>query len=178
MNKILSAVAPLTLLFIHCAALAQSRFEEEFDDRDKPWLEITVQIPPTPKAENLIQFEVGPTATHRFFVDARSLAIGSDGVIRFTSVLKTAGGAENISYEGIRCTSMEKKTYAFGHKDGKWTRSRRDQWEPITRTIANSYHAVLAQEYFCSSKVIAGNAEELLDRLRSKRPQQTDMRIE
>lgn len=149
---------------------AQSQFEEEFDDKEKPWEEIAIQLPAPPAAENQLPFYVGPIATQSFAIDAQSLTVGTDGVIRYTLIAKSAGGATNVSYEGIRCQSYEKKLYAFGHPDGKWSRSRRDKWEPIFTKIANRQHAALAEDYFCQGTMVAGKAEEILERLRTKRP--------
>jgi hypothetical protein len=151
-------------------ASAQTRFDEDFDDTSKPWQEIAAQLPAPPKPENLLRFNAGPTATQTFAIDAQSLTVGADGVVRYTLVSTSAGGAQNISYEGIRCASKEKKLYAFGHKDGQWGRSRRDQWEPITQTVANQQHAALAQDYFCDGQSVAGNADDILRRFRNNRP--------
>jgi hypothetical protein len=113
---------------------------------------------------------ISATATQSFAIDARSLTVGADGVIRFTLVATSPAGAKNISYEGIRCASFEKKLYAIGHSEGRWSRSRRDQWEPIVRNAANRQHATLAQDYFCENKSVAGNAETMLARIREDRP--------
>lgn len=159
-----------SLLALGCVVShAQSRFEEDFDDREKSWQEIAIQLPAAPKQENLLEFYVGPIATQTFAIDAKSLSVGNDGVVRYTLVSRSAAGAENVSYEGIRCESFEKKLYAFGQKDGRWTRSRRDRWEPITGTIANRQHAALMQDYFCVHKTIEGNAEQIVRRIRDKR---------
>jgi hypothetical protein len=167
-QKILVALA-LQFTFA-LAAHAQSRFEQEFDDEAKPWQEIAAQLPALPMPENLVPFYVSPTATMKFAIDSKSLAAGSDGVMRYVLVSRSAAGAENISYEGIRCESSEVKLYAFGHKDGTWGRSRRDKWEPILEKTSNRQHAALAHDYFCNSKVIASSVPEILDRMRSQRP--------
>lgn len=165
----------LTALMLNMgAALAQNRFEDDFDDPDKPWQEITVQLPAAPKKEDLLQFTVGPTTSHIFSIDVKSLTVGSDGVIRYTLHAKSAGGAESISYEGIRCQSYEKKLYAFGQRDGSWSRSRRDKWENITATVANRPHAALAKDYFCTHQVISGSASDIIERMRSNRRLQDD----
>jgi hypothetical protein len=151
-------------------AYAQSQFEEDFDDSGKTWQEIAVQMPATPSSENLIPFYVSPTATQNFAIDEKSLSVGKDGVIRYTMVATSPAGARNISYEGIRCETFEKKSYAFARTDGSWARSRRDQWEPIVRKAANRQHGVLAIDFFCESKCISGNRETILGRLRSNQP--------
>jgi hypothetical protein len=152
------------------AAQAQSRFEQDFDDDVKSWQEIATQIPAIPQPENLIPFYVSAITTIRFAIDSKSLSIGSDGVVRYTLVSKTAAGAENISYEGIRCQTSEVKLYAFGHKDGTWGRSHRDKWTPIVDQGINRQHAALVNDYFCDNKIVRANVDEILDRMRSKRP--------
>lgn len=161
----------LAILFCMAgSAGAQSTFEEDFDDGEKPWTEITIQLPAAPAPENLLPFFVSATATQEFAIDSKSLTLGADGVIRYTLLTTSASGARNISYEGIRCQSYEKKLYAFGHVDGTWSRSRRDKWEAIRSNAANRQHAALAQDYFCQGLTIAGTAQKMLDRLRKKQP--------
>jgi hypothetical protein len=162
--------AALAAFFCAPPAFAQSQFEEDFDDAGKTWQEIAVQLPAAPGAQDLIPFYVSPTATQNFSVDEKSLSIGKDGVIRYTMVATSPAGAKNISYEGIRCETFEKKSYAFARADGTWARSRRDQWEPIVRNAANRQHGVLAIDFFCESKSISGNKETILQRLRANQP--------
>ncbi len=170
-------VNPLTCLafamsMLACGAVkAQAQFEEEFDDTEKPWQEIAVQLPAVPLAENLIPFEtISAIATHSFAVDAKSLTAGSDGVVRYTLIATSPSGAKAISYEGIRCHSFERKLYAFGQPNGTWSRSRRDQWETIPRHTTNNHHATLALEYFCDGRAIAGGASEIIYRLKWQQP--------
>lgn len=150
-------------------AHGQSQFEEDFDDEYTPWQEIAVQLPAAPQTANLLPFYVSGTATQSFAIDANSVSVGRDGVIRYTMVSTSPGGARNIRYEGIRCKTFEKKVYAFGQPDGTWSRSRRDQWERIAQNAANRQHAILAKEYFCRNLTIAGTAESMVARLRSQR---------
>jgi hypothetical protein len=162
-------VTGVTLLLAGAAACAQSRFEEDFDDKDQAWQEIQIQLPAVPVAENLLPFYVSATATQAFAIDAKSVTAGPDGVIRYTLVARSPQGASNVSYEGIRCASFERKLYAFGQADGSWSRSRRDQWERINDGNANRQHAALAKDYFCLEKTVAGKAEEMVERVRRQR---------
>lgn len=152
------------------SAMAQSSFEEDFDDGDKPWQEVAIQLPAAPVQRNLFPIFVSATTTQAFAVDANSLTLGADGVIRYTLVASSPSGAKSISHEGIRCTSFEKKIYAFGQPDGSWTRSRKDKWEPIRSNAANRQHAALAQDYFCLGLTVAGKQEEMIERIRKQRP--------
>lgn len=165
-----SSTVCLALLAASSALHAQSQFEQDFDDKDKPWQEVAVQLPTTPKQENLLPFYVSATATQTFAIDSRSLSVGADGVVRYTLVTTSESGARNISYEGIRCASYEHKLYAFGRPDGSWSRSRRDQWEQINSNTANRQHAALFKDYFCTGQSVAGNAEEMIRKIKSGRP--------
>jgi hypothetical protein len=166
-KRLAQKLVGLALLLTMGAALAQS-FEEDYDDESKPWQEIAVQLPAPPKDENLLPFYVSATATQKFFVDAKSVSVGSDKVVRYTLVSLSQEGAKNISYEGIRCETFEKKIYAIGEDDGRWVRARRNQWEGIIRGFANRQHAALAKDYFCENQAVAGSAEKIVDRLKSK----------
>lgn len=162
-------VATILLAMTANAAIAQTRFDEEFDEENKPWQEIAVQLPAAPLSENLMPFYVSPTATQSFAIDAKSLTIGSDAVIRYTMVSVSSGGAKNVSYEGIRCESLERKLYAIGREDGSWTRSRRDKWERIVSNAANRPHAALAQDYLCEGRTVSGKSEVIVSRLRQQK---------
>jgi hypothetical protein len=164
-----SATILLALCFPPLLAMGQMRFEEDFDDPNKRWEEVAIQLPDAPKPENLLPFEVS-IASQQFSVDAASLTVGSDGVVRYTVVSTSSAGARNVSYEGIRCSSLERKLYAFGQPDGSWSRSRRDRWESVRGSSPNRYQATLAYEYFCEGRTVAGRADQMLTRLRYKRP--------
>lgn len=165
-KHVIIATAAAALLTLGAAVHGQSRFEEDFDDKDKPWQEVAVQLPPAPQQGDLVRFYVSATATQSFAIDTRSLSLGPDGVIRYTLVAVSDAGAKNVSYEGIRCATYERKLYAFGREDGSWSRSRRGQWERISSNAANRHHAALAKDFFCLEKTISGSAEEIVLRIR------------
>ena len=90
--------------------------DDEFDENKVEWKEIEAKIPPYPKDGNLVQFDAGPASPHRFYIDTQSLSIGDDGVVRYILVVKAAGGAVNVTYEGIRCESREQKVLRRGSR--------------------------------------------------------------
>lgn len=163
---VVTVYACLAGLALASPAHAQSRLDDEFDDEKKPWQEIAVQFPAMPTDANLLPFDVSATATQRFAIDPKSLSIGSDAVIRYTLVTQSAAGARNVSYEAIRCASLEYKIYALGHADGTWSRARRDQWQPIVNNAMNRQQAALVQDYFCLANSPASSVAEMLRRLR------------
>jgi hypothetical protein len=113
---------------------------------------------------------VGGASPHRFYVDARSLSVGEDGVVRYTLVIKAAGGATNVTFEGIRCELRQQKYYAVGRADGSWVRARNPQWRRIEGQDVNRHHSVLYAEFFCSGKQPHTSVREVLQLLRNSPP--------
>jgi hypothetical protein len=77
------------------------QFDFEFES-DKPWVELSAQLPPYPKAENLAEFNVSSATRNRHFVDTESISVGEDKVVRYAVVIEAAGGARYVSFEGMR----------------------------------------------------------------------------
>ncbi|MEW5769371.1 MAG: CNP1-like family protein [Pseudomonadota bacterium] len=129
-------------------------FEYDFDENTKAWQEIQAQLPPYPKAGDLVEFTVSPTASNRYYIDFNSINLGGDGVARYSMLIRSPAGAETVSFEGMRCETGERKLYAFGHADGKgggtWSRNRYAKWEPIPVRQATSHQRELFFHYLCS----------------------------
>lgn len=129
------------------------------------WKEAEFRLPAYPSSADLMALDVRSPTRARFFIDARSLSLAEDGVVRYTLVVRGAGGAENVSFEGIRCATAERKLYALG-RSGEWVPSRSDAWHWITDNALNRHHAVLAKEYFCPPGAVRPSLSEILDLLR------------
>ena len=121
-------------------------FDAEFEE--KPWAEIEVQLPAFPETENLIAFRVGYHTDTKYLIDGNSLSVGPDGVIRYTLMVISASGAKNISYEGLRCVTAERRLYAFGRSDKTWSKARTNQWVRLQGST-NTHHVDLYSNYFC-----------------------------
>lgn len=148
------------------AAAQWDGWDYDFDQEKKPWIELQAQIPPYPKPQNLIEFEAGAASPHRFYIDSESISVGGDGAVRYTLVMRTAGGATNVSFEGMRCETREQKYYATGRSDGSWARARNPQWRHIEFQEVNQQHWTLYSDFFCKGKVAVKSAKEALDRLK------------
>jgi hypothetical protein len=107
-----------------------------------------IDPPPYPKGARLLEFGVLDAGGFHFFVDGATLSVGKDGVVRYVLVARSPEGAQNVSYEGIRCASAEHRTYAFGRPDGSWSASRAG-WRPLDAPSAQRRHTTLYREYFC-----------------------------
>lgn len=158
--------APLFFAAVSTLALADIQFRN-WDDPDAPkWEEEYTRLPGLPDEAQLIEFTVSAAASNRFFIDGRSIEPGKDGVIRYTLVVKTAGGATNITHEGIRCQTREVRIYATGRTDGSWGRARLSEWRPIENKTVNRHHAALLRDFFCPGGIPIYDAEEGRNALR------------
>ena len=163
--------AMLSLLPAASAVAQWEGWDYNYDREIMPWAEMQGQLPAFPAEQNLIPLNVSAVTPHRFFVDAASVSAGSDGVVRYTLVIRTAGGSTNITFEGIRCQSREQKYYAIGRSDKSWARARNPQWRPIAFRDVNAQHLTLYSEFMCRGKFMMESAEQIVQALR-RGPQQ------
>ena len=140
----------LLLLLWAGSALAEFSFEYDFDANVKPWKEIQAKLPAKPEQADLVEIPLDTRSPHHYWVDKSSVSVGEDKVVRYTMVIQTAGGARDVSYEGMRCDKGEAKTYAFGRPDGEWVRNRYATWRPIRFRVRNDYQGELFSHYFCT----------------------------
>jgi len=160
--KILTAL----LLMLPLTVYAEwGQFDFEFES-EKPWVELSAQLPPTPKAENLVEFNVSSATRNRHFVDTASISVGEDKVVRYTVVIEAVGGARNVAFEGLRCATGERRLYAYGQPDGTWSKARNAQWEGIKFRSLLSYHKALYEDYFCPDGINVRDAKEAVRKLR------------
>jgi len=169
----LSAVTAVVAFAASTIAPQSDRWEQwgvDFDEGKKSWKEIEGMIPPYPRPEHLVPFEGGGASPHRFFIDAQSLSVGEDGVVRYTLLVRTAGGATNVSFEGMRCETREQKYYALGRADGSWVRARNPQWRRLVTQSVNRHHDVLYADVLCLGKSPITTTREALQRLKYGHP--------
>ena len=183
MKKIL-----LLLCFLTLAACGTQKALKGFDsdfDSSKPWAELQTQLPAYPKAENLLPFDAGPASDNLHYIDAPSIAVGGDGVVRYTLVIKSPTGAMNVTYEGMRCATdgkresarldllilkfqvTEKRLYAIGRDDETWVRARVSKWEELEDVSQHYAQRALARYFFCPANSIVRNEKEAIQALKS-----------
>ena len=162
-----SALALIMAAVFTSGVHAQSKdWEAEFDEEKKGWQEIQAQIPPYPKPENLIRVQTGSASGHQFFVDPTSISIGQDQVVRYIAVIKTAGGATNTLFEGMRCETKEQKLYAIAHRDGTWVRARASKWEHVYLKDLTPYRHTLYHDFFCANGKTPAPVRQVVDALK------------
>jgi len=140
-------------------------------DRQPIWKENTVDtLPPLPQAGDLLPFDVSQNTPLKFFVDAKSLEVGADGVVRYTVVVTSPAGARNVIYEGIRCDTYEWRQYAGLNADHDgWDRTIENDWRRIENGELNAYHSALYQDYFCANKMPMAKTKVIIENIRYHR---------
>lgn len=138
-------------------------------EADLDWKEGEVAMPPPVEESRLRAIYVSAATPNRFFVDQGSLSVGDDGVVRYVLVVRTPGGAENLTFEGIRCATGERRIYASGRKDGGWVAMKRSEWQPIGDNAYNRPRAALAYDYLCDGPAPPRDREHALRLLQSRR---------
>lgn len=135
-----------------CAAGPEPVSDREYDPGERPWQEIEATLPVYPDPGDLIEFRVSPAVNLRYFVDAKSISVGEDRVVRYTVVIRSPQGAENVMFEGLLCGRVLRKLYATGNRDGSWTPARTPEWERITSNRQSMYQQILYQDFFCPGR--------------------------
>ncbi|HKC31129.1 MAG TPA: CNP1-like family protein [Burkholderiales bacterium] len=154
----------LLVLVIAGCAPTQPVSDWERQNRQSLISEDTAPPPPYPRQADLIEFYVSPTAEFKYFVDARSLSVGADRIVRFTLVARSPSGVDNVSYEGLRCP-REHRLYAVARAEGSWS-GRDSDWREFARGTSLGWQYALAQHFFCPHRDPIRSATEGIDALR------------
>jgi hypothetical protein len=143
-------------------AAPTDRYEELTGDQDdfeadvKEWKEFRTQIPPVPAddAWTPVRLDSLPENLHAY-LDMNSLNLSDkDFVVRYWLLIRSDKGGYTATWEGIRCSSGEYMTYAWGYK--KRTPSVREvkqpRWRPLGGQKSGNYRQELAQDVFCAGE--------------------------
>ena len=113
-------------------------------------------MPTYPQAAALLRFPTDWTS-HTVLIDQRSLSIGEGGVVRYVLVVRSPSGAESVSFEGMRCATGERQTYAYGRNagdSGTWSAARNAGWTVVADRGINRYYFEFWRDVFCDGKQV------------------------
>ncbi|MFQ5642184.1 MAG: CNP1-like family protein [Thiogranum sp.] len=139
-------------------------FNPGYVGEDKPELkEDTVHFPSWPSASDLIEVDLAlPGFPYTLLVDEKSLSVGADRVVRYTAILRSAAGVDNVSYEGISCNRGEVRRYAYGSR-GQFRPVRTTEWRYVRKQGQDRYRDALIENYFCP--LPGGDRDEMKARI-------------
>lgn len=161
---LIAAVVATSVAIIAAPVYAQGNDKTGDEKVVKVWVDSPIVLPPAPATDNLLRFYSNDNQS--FFIDSKSISIAGDGSLRYTLVSTSQAGAKNVSYEGLRCDTNEKRLFAFGRADGSWSNSRRNTWDEFSNKGVNKQHSTLAWDFVCDGSSIAGNVDKIIQRIR------------
>jgi hypothetical protein len=127
-----------------------------------------VEAPPAPafSLDGLIPLDT-PRSGLRFGVAPASVALGSDGIVRYVVVATGPSGAVNAMYEGIRCNTGEYKVYARHNPGSGWVLARDPQWQPLQSAPMPRHALTIARTGACIGHGTAASAAKVVSDLRA-----------
>jgi hypothetical protein len=142
----------LTLCTLGSAFAYNPLAKEESNDYTPPsegWQERAVEIPQGFDPDDLQTFTLrGRQDRFEYAIERSSLQVEQDGVIRFLLVIRSAQGAVNSSYEGLRCGHRLVKVYAYGSGSGLIPLTT-PEWQEIPKE-SSGYQAILYDDLLCN----------------------------
>jgi hypothetical protein len=140
-----------------------------------PWEEIETKIPPYPDNGDLMELQLDdPNNRFTYYMDEESLSVSdSDYVVRYTLVIESKRGIRNIFYEGMRCNTLEYKTYAFGTGKGKFRPSRKPEWKSMIDSGYKKLRMDLMEFYLCDERRLPRKKHEIVTRIKHPSPNET-----
>ena len=129
-------------------AFAAGAGHAQLSPPDPDWKEVDAPPPARLRTDRLIRIEL-PESALRFGVDPASIALGSDGIVRYVVVATSSTGAVNAFYEGVRCSTGEVKVYARHTPDSGWVPLKDAQWGSLHDTRPSRHSLVIARTGAC-----------------------------
>ncbi len=141
--------------------------EAEPPPPEEGWQESLIELPPFPRAQDLIPFRADMgDADYTYYIDVNSVFLAADEVLRYTVIIQSPAGGSNIVYEGIRCATDEIKTFAYGTKNGRFERMADPKWIYVHTGGVMGYRTSLVEIYVCDDETgWAMDSDAVLERL-------------
>lgn len=127
---------------------------------DNPdWVEAQVPPPPAFSKDHLIPIDMPVHVTVKVGVDPSTIAVGSDGVVRYVIVMTNTTGSTSAMYEGIRCITDEFKTYARLGSGGQWNVVGNPEWKGLGDNMPSRHAWAFARQGGCINRLATSQRE-------------------
>jgi hypothetical protein len=172
----LSATIAATLLMALVVNVAIAEKRDEYgvriqepygpDPDKKGWVEALVKPPPYPKEKDLKTLDIDtPEVPYRYLIDAATLEVYKDGVVRYSLIVESPSGTRNVFFEGYRCRDNQYKVYAFGTQDGTFREARKPGWKQLTGGSVAQSRRQLGRRYLCNDLGFPYKRKEIMNRV-------------
>ena len=114
-----------------------------------PWVELPITPAPAFSRDKLIAIHMPEGLSMSVGVDPDTIAVGSDGVVRYVVVMTSRSGGFNAFYEGIRCITHDVKTYAYRTSSSDWIPFNQPVWRDLNDTMPSHHAMAFARDGAC-----------------------------
>lgn len=159
----LLALRVLCLGMALSGALAQAQLK----DLDPDWKENDVTAIPAFDVSRLIEIDMGRRFALTYAIDPATLSLGSDGILRYVMVARSASGAVNAFYEGLRCETAEGRVYARHNPSSGWQSADASKWQPLRETAGMLHVLRFARQGGCDGAGPARSVSAVVRQLKS-----------
>ena len=135
---------------------------------DPDWKELEAPPPPAFEVSRLVPFDVSINSALQFGVDAGTINIGRDGVVRYVIVARSTSGTINAMYEGLRCSTGEMRTYARYNASGGWGRAENNDWRSMWGSSPSRHTLMFAKQGGCTGNATPRSVDEIVRSLRNQ----------
>jgi hypothetical protein len=156
----------LDRLFALALLAGASAVQAQLAPLDPDWREVEAPPAPTFSLDGLVSLDT-PRSGLRFGVAPATVALGSDGIVRYVVVAMGPSGATNAMYEGIRCNTGEYKVYARHNPGSGWVIAKEPQWQPLQAAPMPRHALTIARTGACVGHGTAASAAKIVNDLRS-----------
>ena len=143
------------------------QFDDPNDMEDpEPWKEGAVTLPAYPQDGDLVEMTI-PSRGNRFttYIDAKTLQVGEDGVVRYVVVIRSDRGVDNVVAEGLRCETREYREYGYGTGDKFEAVDRK--WRVIMATPGPfGYRMAMSDDFACQYSRRPYDRDTILKRIK------------
>ncbi len=150
-------------------------FSEDYKDNegveDYVWKEGSKQLPDYPQDKDLLEISGPPSyRNYQYLIDGKNLSVGADGVVRYSIVIRSPSGSDNVMFDGIRCSKRHMKNYAYGTTDmegkKKFIQRENPVWKPFRSSGVTGYGPILARNYFCNFESTILTRHEIIQNIK------------
>lgn len=156
--------AGVAICLAAASTMAAAQTAEEARDT---WRESAPSLPTKLNLDRVVTFELGRSGNLTFGIEPDTLRIDSDGVVRYAFVARSASGAVNVLYEGVRCQTGEVKLYAHWDQGIGWTWVANSEWKPLSFQGTTRRAMQMARGGICAQSTPNGSPTRILDTLRN-----------
>ena len=135
-----------------------------------------IEAPPLPAQpptqRNLVALDLSTPSGLRYGIDAASLNLGADRVVRYVVVIHGVNAPLQAWYEGLNCATDEVKTYArWSSGNQSWQAVEAPVWRALSGNLPSRHALVLARQGACPTGATApaASTEDILRALRARR---------